>query len=66
VVNGFGAYIGAVIERHDATVRIAVHGVPDRIIHAASRARQLAECGLDAAGIADRVRALHESEAIAG
>ena len=66
VVNGFGAYIGTVIERHDATVRVAVHGVPDRIVHAASRARQLAECGLDAAGIAERVRALHESEAIAG
>jgi 1-deoxy-D-xylulose-5-phosphate synthase len=40
--------------------------VPDRIIYAASRARQLASCGLDAAGIAARVRALHESEALTG
>jgi 1-deoxy-D-xylulose-5-phosphate synthase len=40
--------------------------VPDRVIHAASRPRQLAMCGLDAAGIANRVRALLESEAMAG
>jgi 1-deoxy-D-xylulose-5-phosphate synthase len=65
VVNGFGAFMSAVIARHDPTVRVAVHGVPDRIIHAAPRARQLAQCGLDAAGIAARVRALHESEAMA-
>jgi len=47
-------------------VRVAVHGVPDRIVYAASRARQLASCGLDAVGIAARVRALHESEALTG
>ena len=66
VINGFGAFLSTVIERYDPTVRVAVHGVPDRIVHAASRARQLASCGLDAAGIADRVRALHETEALAG
>jgi 1-deoxy-D-xylulose-5-phosphate synthase len=66
VVNGFGAYISAVIERHDPSVRIHTHGVPDRIIYSASRAKQLASLGLDAAGIADRVRALHETEALAG
>jgi 1-deoxy-D-xylulose-5-phosphate synthase len=66
VVNGFGAYMSAVVARHDAAVRVATHGVPDRIIHAASRPRQLALCGLDAEGIAARVRALHESEAMAG
>ena len=66
VVNGFGAFISSVIARHDASVRVSVHGVPDRVIHAAPRARQLAACGLDAAGIAERVRALHESEALAG
>jgi hypothetical protein len=45
-----------------------VHGVPDRIIQAASRKRQLAHTGLDADGIAQRVRALRESEseALAG
>ena len=66
VINGFGAFMSSVIARHDSSVRVAVHGVPDRVIHAASRARQLAACGLDAAGIANRVRALLETEAIAG
>jgi 1-deoxy-D-xylulose-5-phosphate synthase len=66
VVNGFGAYIGAVIERQEPSVRVHIHGVPDRIIHAAPRTRQLATLGLDAEGIARRVRALHETEALAG
>jgi 1-deoxy-D-xylulose-5-phosphate synthase len=66
VINGFGAFMSAVIAKRDAGVRVSVHGVPDRIIHAASRKRQLAECGLDAPGIADRVRALLETEAMAG
>jgi 1-deoxy-D-xylulose-5-phosphate synthase len=66
VVNGFGAFMSAVIGRYDSSVRVSVHGVPDRVIHAASRARQLAACGLDANGIADRVRALLETEAMAG
>jgi 1-deoxy-D-xylulose-5-phosphate synthase len=66
VVNGFGAFIARVVERMDPTVRVTAHGVPDRVIYAASRARQLALCGLDADGIAERVRALHESEAVAG
>jgi 1-deoxy-D-xylulose-5-phosphate synthase len=68
MVNGFGAYLSTVIARQDASVRVAVHGVPDRVIHAAPRARQLALTGLDAEGIAARVRALREqeSEAVAG
>ena len=53
--------MSSVIARHDPAVRVAVHGVPDRIIHAAPRARQLATCGLDAAGIAEpRARAARE------
>ena len=66
VVNGFGAYLSSVVARLDATVRVTAHGVPDRFIEQAPRARQLASTGLDAAGIASRVRALHESEAMAG
>ncbi len=66
VVNGFGAFMSTVIDRYDPTVRVAVHGVPDRVIHSAPRAQQLAACGLDAPGIASRVRALLESEALAG
>jgi 1-deoxy-D-xylulose-5-phosphate synthase len=66
VVNGFGAFMSHVIGAMDAGTRVAVHGVPDRFIEQASRARQLAQVGLDAAGIAERVRALHETEALAG
>ncbi|MBY0489712.1 MAG: 1-deoxy-D-xylulose-5-phosphate synthase [Gemmatimonadaceae bacterium] len=66
VINGFGAYMSTVINRQAPGVRVAVHGVPDKIIYAAPRKKQLAAIGLDAAGIADRVRALHESEALAG
>ncbi|HEX7019330.1 MAG TPA: 1-deoxy-D-xylulose-5-phosphate synthase [Gemmatimonadaceae bacterium] len=66
VVNGFGAFMSSVIARHDSSVHVAVHGVPDRIIPAASRKRQLALCGLDSSGITTRVRSLLESEAMAG
>jgi 1-deoxy-D-xylulose-5-phosphate synthase len=66
VINGFGSYMATVVQKLEPSIRVSVHGVPDRIIVAASRARQLAATGLDAAGIADRVRALHESEAVAG
>src|SRR5688572_2514463 len=66
VINGFGSYMASIVQKLEPTVRVSVHGVPDRIIPAAARARQLAAAGLDAAGIADRVRALHESEAVAG
>ena len=66
VVNGFGAYMSSEIARRDPVARVHAHGVPDRFIYSASRARQLAQCGLDAAGIAARVRTLHRSEALAG
>jgi 1-deoxy-D-xylulose-5-phosphate synthase len=65
VVNGFGAYMSTVISQIDGTMRVATHGVPDRFIEQASRKRQLEQVGLDAAGIARRVRALRESEAVA-
>ncbi|HJU74590.1 MAG TPA: 1-deoxy-D-xylulose-5-phosphate synthase [Gemmatimonadaceae bacterium] len=64
VTNGFGAYISAVVQSMDPTARVTPHGVPDRIIYAAPRARQLAACGLDAAGIAAKVRALNATEAM--
>ena len=65
VTNGFGAMLSAAVARHEPGVRVIAHGVPDRIVHAASRARQLAACGLDAEGIAARVRSVHGSEAMA-
>lgn len=66
VVNGFGAYMAALVAAIDPAIKVVAHGVPDRVIYAAPRARQLAACGLDAPGIAQRVRALLESEAMAG
>jgi len=65
-VNGFGAHMSAVIGRADPGITVAIHGVPDRFIEQAARKRQLALLGLDEAGIAARVRALRENEAIAG
>ena len=66
VVNGFGAYIASVIQKHDESVRVQTAGVPDRIVVAAPRKRQLEQCGLHPEGIAARVRAMLESEALAG
>jgi len=66
VTNGFGAYMSAIVQRLAPQVRTAVHGVPDRIIYAAPRKKQLAMLGLDAEGIAERVRALRNQEAFAG
>jgi len=66
MVNGFGAYMSTVIGQIDPSVRVGVHGVPDRYIEQAPRKVQLALTGLDAPGIARRVRALLETEAVAG
>lgn len=70
VVNGFGAYISTIIQRRAPTAHVDTLGVPDRIVYAASRAKQLALVGLDVAGIVSRVRALqereHETEALTG
>ena len=66
VVNGFGAYLATIVEQLEPSVRVVAHGVPDRVVYAASRARQLSQCGLDAAGISAKVRALHGAEAMAG
>jgi len=66
VVNGFGAFMAAEVARRDPAARVYAHGVPDRVVYAAPRSRQLAACGLDAGGIAERIRALHRSEALTG
>jgi len=55
VVNGFGAHMASVIAALEPTARAIAHGVPDRFVEQAPRARQLASVGLDAAGIAARV-----------
>jgi len=66
VINGFGAFMASVIATLAPEVRVHTLGVPDRIVYAASRARQLAQCGIDADGIARAVRAAADSGALAG
>jgi 1-deoxy-D-xylulose-5-phosphate synthase len=63
VVNGFGSYMSSVIAAIDPAVRVMAHGVPDRFIEQAPRARQLADVGLDAPGIAARARQLRQTDA---
>jgi len=66
-VNGFGAAVARwLAERADVrSHRVAVMGVPDRLIEHASREEQLSELGLTAEGIAARARALVEADAAA-
>jgi len=63
VVNGFGAHIAAVVSQMDPVVRVVAHGVPDRFIEQAPRAKQLASVGLDVAGIAARVKQVRHGDA---
>jgi 1-deoxy-D-xylulose-5-phosphate synthase len=62
VVNGFGAHMSSVVGKLDSTVNVIAHGVPDEFIEQAPRATQLASVGLDAAGIAARVRDMRKSD----
>ncbi len=62
VVNGFGAYMAAVVAAVDPAARVLTHGVPDAFIEQAPRVKQLAGLGLDAAGIAQRVREIRQGK----
>jgi 1-deoxy-D-xylulose-5-phosphate synthase len=63
-VNGFGAQVAAAVEAMAPETRVAVMGAPDHTFEHASRGQQLAEAGLSAAGIADRVRAWASEESL--
>ncbi len=67
VVNGFGAYMAAVIERHDPDVRVhdARRARPHHLRGVARAAARGAAASTRRAS-RERVRALHESEALAG
>jgi 1-deoxy-D-xylulose-5-phosphate synthase len=65
VVNGFGAQLAAIVQTTAPDVRVITLGAPDRIYEHAPRAKQLAEVGLTAEGIAERVRALAAEETLA-
>jgi 1-deoxy-D-xylulose-5-phosphate synthase len=61
IVNGFGAALARYMEagrRQHPALLVDMLGVPDRILEHATRAEQMAECGIDAAGIAARARAI--------
>lgn len=62
VVNGFGARMAVVAGEIDPSVTVLAHGVPDVFIEQAPRAKQLASVGLDAAGIALRVRQIRQAD----
>jgi 1-deoxy-D-xylulose-5-phosphate synthase len=58
VVNGFGSTLARQVAYTARRVLVDVHGVPDSVIEHATRTEQLAETGLDVAGIAARARDL--------
>ncbi|HXE56480.1 MAG TPA: 1-deoxy-D-xylulose-5-phosphate synthase [Gemmatimonadales bacterium] len=64
IVNGFGAYLAETMQTTHPEVRVVALGVPDRLIEQAPRAEQLESCGLTAAGIAARIRALQGEESL--
>ena len=67
-VNGFGANVARWLADHagdQASPRLAVMGVADRLVEHASRAEQLEEVGLTPAGIAARARSLSASDGLA-
>jgi 1-deoxy-D-xylulose-5-phosphate synthase len=66
IVNGFGAHMAAVIAEMDASIKVVAHGVPDDFIDQAPRAKQLAQLGLDARGIAQRASAAFGMENLRG
>jgi 1-deoxy-D-xylulose-5-phosphate synthase len=55
-VNGFGAYVAGTVESWAPAVRVEILGASDRTYEHAKRDAQLAEAGLTAAALADRVR----------
>ena len=60
VVNGFGAFMARELDalELEQRPRVAAMGIPDRFIEHGSRGELLSEMGLNAEGIAERVRAL--------
>jgi 1-deoxy-D-xylulose-5-phosphate synthase len=64
VVNGFGAAVALHVGELAPEVRVGVLGVADRTWEHASRSAQLAEAGLDAPGIAAKVRVLAALESL--
>lgn len=64
IVNGFGAYLAETLQTTHPEVRVVALGVPDRLVEQAPRGEQLEAFGLNAGGIARRLRALHSEEGV--
>ncbi len=63
-VNGFGAALAAKVQGWAPEVRVGVVGAPDCTWEHAARADQLALAGLDAEGIAQKIRSLAAEESL--
>ena len=64
--NGFGSAVARVASGKGSEARVLVMGVPDGVYEHAPRPSQLALVGLDADGIAERVRACAAEESLVG
>jgi len=56
VTGGAGGAVAEALAAHGVTIPLVMLGIPDRFVEHASREQQLAECGLDADGIYQRVQ----------
>jgi 1-deoxy-D-xylulose-5-phosphate synthase len=56
IAGGAGSAVAETLAGHGVSTPLAMLGIPDRFIEHASREQQLAECGLDAESIYQRVR----------
>ncbi|MGI9320167.1 MAG: transketolase C-terminal domain-containing protein, partial [Thiogranum sp.] len=56
VAGGAGSAVAEALMRQGNTLSLVMLGIPDRFIEHASRAQQLAECGLDADSIYQRIQ----------
>ena len=56
IAGGAGSAVAEALAAHGIAVPLALLGIPDRFIEHAGREQQLAECGLDAEGIYQRVQ----------
>ena len=57
VAGGAGAAVNELLAQHGITLPVLNLGIPDRFISHGNRALQLAECGIDAAGIETAIAA---------
>ncbi|MGD8842565.1 MAG: 1-deoxy-D-xylulose-5-phosphate synthase [Gammaproteobacteria bacterium] len=56
IAGGAGSAVAEVLAAHDIVTPLTMLGIPDRYLEHASREQQLAECGLDATGIYQRIQ----------